>query len=61
MLYMCIYIESWDSTVGIATGYELDDQGVGVPSPGRAKKFDFSISSRPSLLFNWYQRLFLWG
>jgi hypothetical protein len=25
-----IFTESWDSVVGIATGYRLDDQGVGV-------------------------------
>jgi hypothetical protein len=24
---------SWDSTVGIGTGYELDDRGVGVRVP----------------------------
>jgi hypothetical protein len=36
-------------TVGTATGYELDDGGVGVPSPGSSKNFHFSISSRPAL------------
>jgi hypothetical protein len=35
--------------VGIATGYELIDRGLGVPSPGSVKNFYFSISSRPPL------------
>jgi hypothetical protein len=30
---------SRDSSVGIATGYGLDDQGVGSSSPGRVKQF----------------------
>jgi hypothetical protein len=30
---------SRDSVVGIATGYGLDDRGVGVPSPGKVKNF----------------------
>jgi hypothetical protein len=34
------------SAVGIATGYGLDDLGVG---PGRVKNFLFSTSSRPAL------------
>jgi hypothetical protein len=38
-----------DSAVGIATGYGLDDRGVGVPSPGRVKNFLFCTSSRPAL------------
>jgi hypothetical protein len=43
----------WDSSVGIATGYGLDDQGGGGGSsrPGRGKKFHFAISSRPALGF----------
>jgi hypothetical protein len=40
---------SRDSSVGIATGYGLDDQGGGSSSPGRVKNFHFSISSRPAL------------
>jgi hypothetical protein len=41
---------SQDSVVGIATGYGLDDRGVGVPSPGRVKKnFLFSTLSMPAL------------
>jgi hypothetical protein len=38
------------SSVGIATGYRLDDQGEGgSSSPGRVKNLHFSISSRPAL------------
>jgi hypothetical protein len=37
-----------ERAVGIATGYWLDDRGVGVPSPGGVKNFHFSISSRPT-------------
>jgi hypothetical protein len=37
---------SRDSSVGIATVYGLDDQGGGSSSPGRVKKFRFSISCR---------------
>jgi hypothetical protein len=40
---------SWDSTVGIATGYGLDDRGVKVKSPGRVKNFYFSALSKPTL------------
>jgi hypothetical protein len=40
---------SRDSSVGIATGYGLDDQGGGSSSPGRVNNFHFSISSRPAL------------
>jgi hypothetical protein len=32
-------LRSRGSPVGIATGYGLDDRGVGVPSPGRIKNF----------------------
>jgi hypothetical protein len=39
----------WDSSVGVATGYGLDDQGGGRSSPGRIKNFYVSISSRPAL------------
>jgi hypothetical protein len=37
------------SSVGIATGYGLDDWGGGSSSPGRVKYFHFSISSKPAL------------
>jgi hypothetical protein len=40
---------SRDSAVGIATGYELDDRGVRVSSPGSGKNFLFCISSRQVL------------
>jgi hypothetical protein len=42
-----VRIRSRDGSVGIATGYGLDDRGVGVPS--RVKNFLFSTSSRPAL------------
>jgi hypothetical protein len=38
-----------DSSVGIATGYGLDDPGGGSSSPGRVKNFHLYISSRPAL------------
>ncbi|PNF30034.1 hypothetical protein B7P43_G05845, partial [Cryptotermes secundus] len=34
-------LKSRDSSVGMATGYQLDDLGVGVPSPGGGKNFLF--------------------
>jgi hypothetical protein len=40
--------ESRDSSIGIATGYGLDDHGVGVRVPW-GKNFHFSVSSRPVL------------
>jgi hypothetical protein len=43
------FIKSWDSVVGIATGYGLDGRGVGSLSPGKIKNFHFSILSRPAL------------
>jgi hypothetical protein len=47
--YLCRSM-SRDSSVGIATGYGLDDQGGGgSSSPGRVKNFHFSISSRLAL------------
>jgi hypothetical protein len=53
---------SWDSVVGITTGYELDDRGVGVrvpvgsrifPSPCRPDR----LCGPPSLLSNGYRGL----
>jgi hypothetical protein len=32
-------ISSWDSVVGIATSYRLDDRGVGVQVPVRSRIF----------------------
>jgi hypothetical protein len=40
---------SRDSSVGIATGYGLDDRGVSVSSPRKVKNFLFCTSSRPAL------------
>jgi hypothetical protein len=42
--------ESRDNAVGIATGYGLDDQGVGVRVPMRAKIFTFPY--RPDRLWS---------
>jgi hypothetical protein len=46
---MYVLVSCRDSSVGIATGYGLDDQGGGNSSPSRVKIFHFSISSRPAL------------
>jgi hypothetical protein len=35
--------------VGIATGYGLDDRGVGVRVPAGSKNFLFSMSFKPTL------------
>jgi hypothetical protein len=40
---------SRDSVVDVATGYVLDDRGIGVPSPGRVKNFLFSTYCIPDL------------
>jgi hypothetical protein len=50
---------SWDSAVGIATGYGLDDQGVGVRVPVGARIFispcrPDRLFGPPSLLSNGY-------
>jgi hypothetical protein len=49
--YMLIYMYTWarDSVFGIATGYGLDDRGVGVRVPGGANIFSFP--SRPDRLW----------
>jgi hypothetical protein len=56
-------IISWsrDSAVGIATGYGLDDRGVGVRVPVGSRIFFYSTSSRPALgpmqpLIQWVSR-----
>jgi hypothetical protein len=45
-----ICYRSRDSSVGIATGYGLDDRGVGARVPV-GSNFIFSTSSRPALRF----------
>jgi hypothetical protein len=57
---------SRDSAVGIATGYGLDDQGVGVLAPAGAKIFSSPFRPNrfcgpPSLLSNGYRGLLPWG
>jgi hypothetical protein len=47
--YSSLSSKSWDSSVGIATGYGLEYRWVGVPSVGRVTNFLFSTSSRPAL------------
>jgi hypothetical protein len=49
IIIIIIIIGTRDSSVGIATGYGLDDQGVGSSSPCKGKNFLFSTSSRPAL------------
>jgi hypothetical protein len=46
---ICTSKGSRDSSVGIETGYGLDDQRGGSSSAGRVKNVHFSISSRPAL------------
>jgi hypothetical protein len=69
LCYWTIYVfpldttESRDSAVGIATGYGLDDQGVGVRVLVGSKIFiSASLPDRhwgpPSLLFNGFRGLF---
>jgi hypothetical protein len=55
--------KSQDSVVGIAIGYGLDDQGVGVQVPVGSRIFSSPhhpdrLWGPPSLLCNGYQRLF---
>jgi hypothetical protein len=40
---------SWDSVVGIATGYRLDDRGVRVLVPIGSRNYIFSTLCRPAL------------
>jgi hypothetical protein len=48
-MFIRLICESRDSSVGIATGYGLDDRGVGVRVPVGSGIFHFSKSSRPAL------------
>lgn len=57
------YLKSWDSSVGIWTGYQLDKRGS---IPARDKIFLFSIGSRSALrpiqsLIQWVPKLLLGG
>jgi hypothetical protein len=36
---MCIYIMNWNGVVGTATGYGLDDRGIGVRVPVGSRIF----------------------
>jgi hypothetical protein len=63
--YMC-FIGSRDSAVGMATGYGLDDRGVGVRVPVGSRIFSSLYRPDrfwcpPSLLCNGYRGLFPWG
>jgi hypothetical protein len=49
ILYVYNSLRSCDSSVSIATGYGLDDQGGGCSSPGRVKNVHFFLSFRPAL------------
>jgi hypothetical protein len=56
----------WDSIVGIATGYGLDDRGVGVRDPEGSRIFSALRRSDPlwgppKLLCNGYRGLFPQG
>jgi hypothetical protein len=55
-------IGSWDSVVGIATGYGLDDLGVGVGVPVGSRIFTFPFRPDrlwgPPNLSNGYRSLF---
>jgi hypothetical protein len=58
------YIKSRDSAVGIATGYGLEDRGVGVQVPVGSRIFSSPrhpdrLWGPPSLLFNGYRGSFL--
>jgi hypothetical protein len=44
-----LFVPSRDSAVGIATGYGLDERGVGVRIPGGGKNFHLSMSCIPAL------------
>jgi hypothetical protein len=60
---LLLHVGSRDSTVGILTGYGLDDRGVGVRVPIKSRIFSSSRRpdrplGPPSLLSNGYRGLF---
>jgi hypothetical protein len=59
--WMSLLSGSWDSAVGIATGYRLDDRGVGVRVPVASRIFSSPrrpdrLWGPPSLLSNGHQK-----
>jgi hypothetical protein len=63
LLFKTLYSSSWDGTVLIATGYGLDDRGVGVRVPVGSRIFSSPRRSDrlwgpPSLLSNGYRGTF---
>jgi hypothetical protein len=64
-IHKYVYNMSHGSTVGIATGYRLDDQGVGVRVPIASRILTCSYCpdrflGPPNLLSIGYQEFFLW-
>jgi hypothetical protein len=62
LLYLLMTEDSQDSVVGIATGYVLDDQGVGIRAPVGARIFTppprpDRLRGPPSLLSKGYRWL----
>jgi hypothetical protein len=57
-----VYFAALHSSVGIATGYVMDDRGVGVRVPVRSRIFSLRrpnrLSGSHNLLSSWYRRLF---
>jgi hypothetical protein len=65
-LHVCYINNNRDTIVGIATGYGLDDRGVGVRVPVGSRNFSSPrrpdrLLSRPNLLSNGHRGLFTRG